>query len=531
MNKKFCPLTMLYAAIFLAAGILPFSCTTTPPPTPKDLAQEAIIPMPVSMEATGSSFRLTEKTDIYVQAGNPELERLGQYLAGMLNPATGLEIGVKTTDEAPASGHIYLALGANDGELGKEGYQLEITETAVNLMANEAAGIFYGIQTLRHLLPAAIEKQEKQESPWEIASGKIRDYPSYGHRGSMLDVSRHFFSVEEVKRYIDLISLYKMNVLHLHLSDDQGWRIEVKSWPKLAEIGGSTEVGGGEGGFYTQEQYKDIVQYAQDRYILIIPEIDMPGHTNAALASYGELNCDGQARKLYTGTEVGFSTFCTTKDTVYKFIDDVFRELAALTPGPYLHIGGDESHVTPMAEYIPFINRVQDIVAAHGKQVVGWDEIANADMKPGTVVQLWAGAENAKMGVEKGAKVIMSPASKAYIDMKYDSTTELGLAWAGYIEVDTGYIWDPAAMAAAEGVDKSVILGVEAPLWSETVTNIEEVEFMAFPRIPGIAEIGWTPAELRQWDEYKVRLGKQKARFEAMEINYYASPKVPWAAQ
>ena len=529
MTKHFCSLAIRYAAVLFTAGFLLVSCTNEPPPTPKDLAQEAIIPRPVSLGATGSSFRLTEKTKIYVQAIYPDLEQLGQELADMLNPATGLEISVKKTDKVPGAGHIYLALVGDEAGLGQEGYQLEITEKQLTLTANQSAGIFYGIQTLRQLLPASIELGEKQEGPWEIASGTIVDYPSYRHRGAMLDVARHFFSVEDVKRYIDLIALYKMNVLHLHLSDDQGWRIEIKSWPRLTEIGGSTKVGGGEGGFYTQEQYKDIVQYAADHYITIIPEIDMPGHTNAALASYAELNCDGQARKLYTGTEVGFSTFCTAKDTVYAFIDDVFRELAALTPGPYLHIGGDESHVTPMEDYIPFINRVQDIVAAHGKEVAGWDEIANAEMRPGTAVQLWAGTENAKMGVEKGAMLIMSPASKAYIDMKYDSTTELGLSWAGYIEVDTGYIWDPAAMAAAEGVDKNAILGVEAPLWTETVTNIKELEYMTFPRIPGIAEIGWTPPALRQWDEYKQRLGRQKARFEALGVNYYASPKVPWA--
>ena len=526
MNKDFCSLTALFAAVLLAAAMLPMSCNPALPPTPKDLAQDALLPRPVSLEATGSSFRLTEKTDIYVEAGNPEIERLGQYLAGLLNPATGLEIGVKTTEEAPPSGHIYLALNNNGPELGPEGYQLEITEKAVNLTANQPAGLFYGIQTLRQLLPAAIEQQEKQEGPWEIASGTIRDYPTYPYRGAMLDVARHFFAVEDVKRYIDLISLYKMNMLHLHLSDDQGWRIEIKSWPNLTAKGGSTEVGGGAGGYFTQEQYQDIVQYAQDRYMTIIPEIDMPGHTNAALASYAVLNCDDKARELYTGTEVGFSTLCTTKDTIYQFIDDVIRELAALTPGPYLHIGGDESHVTPMAEYIPFINRVQGIVAAHGKQVIGWDEIANATLEPNTVVQYWSKAENAQKGVAQGAKVLMSPASKAYVDMKYDSTTQLGLSWAGFIEIDTGYIWDPATLA--EGIGKENILGVEAPLWTETVTNIKELEYMTFPRIPGIAEIGWTPASLRDWEEYKVRLGKQKGRFEALGINYYVSPKVPW---
>ena len=221
--------------------------------------------------------------------------------------------------------------------------------------------------------------------------------------------------------------------MHLHLADDQGWRIEIKSWPNLTAHGGKTEVGGGDGGFYTQVQYADLIKYAQERFITIIPEIDMPGHTNAALASYPELNCNGKATELYSGVEVGFSTLCTKKEVTYKFIDDVVRELAEITPGPYIHIGGDESHSTPIVDYIPFVNRVQDIVIAHGKKVLGWDEIALTTLKPNTVVQYWAKAENAIKGVAQGAKVLMSPAKNAYLDMQYDSTSTYGLHWAAYI--------------------------------------------------------------------------------------------------
>jgi hexosaminidase len=319
-----------------------------------------------------------------------------------------------------------------------------------------------------------------------------------------------------------------MNVLHLHLSDDQGWRIEIKSWPNLATHGGSKEVGGGEGGYYTQEQYTDIVNYAAARHITIVPEIDMPGHTNAALASYAELNKNKKATELYTGTEVGFSTLDTRSELTYKFIDDVIRELAALTPGEYIHIGGDESHSTKKDDYIYFMNRVQDIVTAYGKKVLAWDEIALATVKPGTIAQVWASVENANLAVGQGAKVLMSPARKAYLDMQYHKDTTLGLHWAAYIEVDTAYIWDPATYIP--GIEQDDIVGVEAPLWSETVTNIDEVEFMVFPRLPGYAEIGWTPAELRNWDEYKLRLAAHGERFTAAGINYYASEKVPWPA-
>jgi len=317
-----------------------------------------------------------------------------------------------------------------------------------------------------------------------------------------------------------------MNVLHLGLSNDQGWRIEIKSWPNLALHGGSTQVGGGKGGYYTQEQYSDIVKYAKERYITIVPEIDMPGHTNAALASYAELNCNGKATELYTGTEVGFSTFCTGKEITYKFIDDVFRELSAITPGPYIHIGGDESHSTKIEDYIPFVNRVQEIVASHGKQVLGWDEIALAILKPNSVAQWWANVSNAQKAVSQGAKVLMSPAVKAYMDMQYDSTTPLGLHWAAYIEVDEAYKWDPAT--SVPGLGKESIIGIEGALWTETITNLDEIEYMVFPRLPGYAEIGWTPSSMRNWEEYKYRLAKQTEYFKAMDINYYPSKRVPW---
>jgi len=493
---------------------------------PTDLSKENMIPKPVSVVSEGGEFNLTDQTDIYVQGESAELKQIGQYLADKLNPSTGKGLEVKTTDKAPEQGNIYLSLSENDSELGDEGYQLKITDKLVSLTANKPAGLFHGIQTIRQILPAKVEMASAQKGSWKLATGTIRDYPVYGYRGAMLDVARHFFGVDDVKNYIDQLAYYKMNVLHLHLSDDQGWRIEIKSWPNLTAHGGKTEVGGGEGGFYTQEQYSDIVKYAQDRYINIIPEIDMPGHTNAALASYPELNENGKATELYTGTEVGFSTLATHKEVTYKFIDDVIRELAALTPGEYLHIGGDESHATKIEDYIPFMNRVQDMVIAHGKKVLAWDEIALATLKPNTVVQYWAKAENATKGVAQGAKVLMSPAKNAYLDMQYDSTSTYGLHWAAYIEVDKGYNWDPATLVPE--IKKENIIGIEAPLWSETVGARQEAEYLIFPRLLGYAEIGWTPAELRNWDNYKVRLANHGERMKAMNIAFFPSKLVPW---
>ena len=524
MMKFLVPIKMFIAGLMV---ILLGSCTPKEPAPKMDLSAVSLIPQPVSVAATGSSFALTAETGIYVNAEDEKATRVGLMLADQLRPATDFRLSVQPTKQTPEPGNIYLTLVENS-ELGDEGYKLEITEDLLTLSANQPAGLFYGIQTIRQLLPANIEASTQQEGPWYIASGTITDHPEYEYRGSMLDVARHFFSVDEVKRHIDLIAAYKINYLHLHLTDDQGWRIEIKSWPKLTEVGGSTEVGGGEGGFYTQEQYTDLVNYAAERFITVVPEIDMPGHTNAALVSYPELNCNPKMPKpeLYTGTEVGFSTFCTDKKQVYEFINDVLVELVALTPGPYIHIGGDESHVTAMEDYIPFIEQVQEFVVSKGKQVIGWDEITHAQLAPNTVAQFWDNAKNAQNGVKQGAKILMSPAKKTYLDMQYDSTTQWGLHWAAYIEVEDSYNWEPTTYA--EGISREDILGVEAPLWSETVTNIDEVEYMVFPRLPGIAEIAWSSAEVRDWETYKVRLGAMKSRFEAMGINYYASKQVPW---
>ena len=484
-----------------------------------------LIPKPVMVKKGEGLFSFNDSTAITVAPGNPDLLRIAGYISAALTPATGFTLKIDTVTRAANS--IALVL-VNDSSLAAEGYEMNIATNGIVLNAYKPAGIFYGVQTIKQLLPAAIGKSSVQEGPWQIAAGTIRDYPDYAMRGSMLDVARHFFGTDDVKRYIDFLAYYKMNTLHLHLSDDQGWRIEIKKWPRLTEYGSTTQVGGGKGGFYTQEQYKELVQYAADRFITVIPEIDMPGHTNAALASYPELNCNEKDKnpKLYTGTEVGFSTFCTKNEKVYQFIDDVLTELAAITPGPYLHIGGDESHATKKEDYIPFVNRVQGLVKKQGKQVIGWDEIALSTLQPHTIAQYWADSANSKNAVKQGAKIIMSPAIKAYMDMQYDSTTRLGLHWAAYIEVDKAYNWNPATLV--KGIERDDIIGVIAPLWTETIATMNDIEYMVFPRLPGYAEIAWSPAAGRSWDEYKLRLGNHAPQMKAMEIDYYPSKLVNW---
>jgi hexosaminidase len=477
----------------------------------------SLIPKPGSISAGPGEFTISSDRRIYIQKGNEEIGSIGRLLSEYLRQAGGVAVEIHDGETMDNPGTIDLHLNG-DAELGEEGYDLRITGESARLIAKCPAGLFYGIQTLRQLLPAA----PSQSIGLPVVT--IRDTPRFAWRGAMLDVSRHFFGVEDVKRYIDLISHYKMNRLHLHLSDDQGWRIEIKSWPRLAEVGGSTQVGGRSGGYYTQEQYREIVEYARSRYVTIVPEIDTPGHTNAALASYAELNESEEAPALYEDTKVGFSSLWVNSEVTYRFLDDVIRELAALTPTPYIHIGGDEARSTPEDSYKRFIKRMQEIVVSHGKTPIGWNEIGEAELLPGTIVQQWAGAGtlNAR---RQGAKVILSPANKIYLDMKYDPSTPLGLDWAGLVSVKTSYDWEPGSYM--EGLEERDILGLEAPLWTETVQTMKDIEYMTFPRLLGVAELGWSPKG-QTWDEYRHRLAAHGKRMEAMGINFFRSPDVEW---
>lgn len=476
----------------------------------------SLIPYPTSVVPSTGDFKISNAAEISIESSG-EVEALGNYLAEEIGSATGLKLRLTPASGNPKIGGIQLALDGDAG-LGKEGYELSISTKTIRLSANRPAGLFYGIQTLRQLLPA------HPSGTVSLPAVSIRDTPRFAWRGGMLDVARHFFGVEDIKRYIDLIAHYKLNRLHLHLTDDQGWRIEIQSWPKLTEIGGKTQVNGGGGGFYTQEQYKEIVDHARRHYIMIVPEIDTPGHTNAALASYPELNCSGEAPALYEGAQVGFSTLCIGKDITYQFLDDVIRELAALTPSPYIHIGGDEARSTPEEDYKRFIKRMQEIVMSHGKTTIGWGEIGEAELLPGTIAQQWVGAtyQDAK---RQGAKIILSPANKTYLDMKYDTSSPLGLDWAGSISVRDAYDWEPGNYM--DELEETDILGIEAPLWTETILTVKDIEYMAFPRIIGLAELAWSPKG-QCWEDYKHRLAAHGKRMEAMGIDFFRSPDVDW---
>ncbi|GEC08391.1 beta-N-acetylhexosaminidase [Streptomyces spinoverrucosus] len=518
----------LLASLLLVTAVGASLTAAAPAPT-TTTALDDVIPAPASVDPGGSPYRITECTRIRVD-NSLEARRIGGYLADVLRPSTGYRLPVTTHGD----GGIRLRLAK--GPYGDEGYRLDSRRTGVTITAARPAGLFHGVQTLRQLLPAAVERDSVQPGPWLVAGGSIKDTPRYGWRGAMLDVSRHFFTVGEVKRYIDQLALYKFNKLHLHLSDDQGWRIAIDSWPRLATYGGSTEVGGGPGGYYTKADYKEIVRYAASRHLEVVPEIDMPGHTNAALASYAELNCDGVAPPLYTGTAVGFSSLCVPKEVTYDFVDDVIRELAALTPGRYLHIGGDEAHSTSHEDYVKFMDRVQPIVARYGKTVIGWHQLTGASAAKGALAQYWgldgtspAEKEQVAAAARNGTGLILSPADRIYLDMKYNAQTPLGLSWAGYVEVQRSYDWDPGAYLP--GAPASAIRGVEAPLWTETIENSAHIEYMAFPRLPGVAELGWSPASTHDWADYRERLATQGPRWDALGIGYYRSPQVPWPSE
>ncbi|MGL1885386.1 MAG: beta-N-acetylhexosaminidase [Reichenbachiella sp.] len=490
-----------------------------------ELTSENIIPKPLITISSNSGFALDQYTVIYTSTETDEMKEAGNFLAARIESKTGLVMPVNIDTVTNVETIIYLNQSPNPDLNGAEAYQLNITQDSILLNANTSAGIFRGLQTLRQIIPETSNDTLASNPIWVIPTGNINDAPQFEYRGAMLDVARHFFEVSEVKKFIDLLAYYKYNVLHLHLTDDQGWRIEIKSWPKLTEIGGRTEVGKEPGGFYTQEQYTEIVDYAAAHHMMIVPEIDMPGHTNSASVAYPFLNGNGKTPKLYHGTRVGFSTFDTRKDTVYAFIDDVVREIAAITPGPYFHIGGDESHVTEKDDYIYFVNRVSKIVQKHNKTMIGWDEVATADLDSNAISQLWNSEKNVQAAVDKGMKIIMSPAPKAYLDMKYDSLSEYGLDWAGLIPTDTAYIWNPESHA---GVPFENILGIEAPLWSETISNSMELEYLAFPRAIGYAELGWSTQENRDWGNYKIRLANQKPYLDRMNVNYFPSPLIDW---
>ncbi|WP_341939953.1 family 20 glycosylhydrolase [Microbacterium sp. LWH10-1.2] len=437
-----------------------------------------------------------------------------------------------------------------DGTVAKpEGYSLTVGER-VEVVGADDAGLFYGIQTLLQLL------REDEDGSWGLLLATVADAPRFARRGVMLDVARHFFGVDDVKTFIDATSALKFNHLHLHLSDDQGWRIHIDSWPKLTELAATTSANGDPGGFYSKDDYREIVAHAASRHMIVIPEIDLPGHTHAIGVAYPELVeapvlNDGLisesarlgqplpvAGETYIGWGVGHSSVRIHEERTYDFVRDVVRELAEMTPGPYIHVGGDESLGTPQADFDLFAARATEIVVAAGKTPVAWHEMGSAaDIAEGTVGQYWGNttpqgthAEEAAQFVARGGALIMSASNVAYLDMKYTPEFPLGLDWAAIIDVRAAYEWEPTAVL---DVPATAILGVETPLWSETTRTISEVEQLVFPRAAAQAEIAWSPqtAPERTWDSFRARLGALAPLWKAEGVDFHPSPEIPWSAR
>jgi len=521
------PLYALLAIVLAGATAANGAVTTTTfagaPPAKETSATLArtVIPVPVYRIPGEGSYYLDKNSAVDARG---EAAPVGEYLVNLLRPMTGYTV--------PLAGHgSNIVLVVEDGH-PPGGYDLRVTPSGIWLAANDAAGLFLGVQTLRQLMPP----ETPSTHGYAISATTISDYPRYSYRGAMLDVARHFFPVSVVKRYIDNIASLKMNVLHLHLADDQGWRIAINGWPRLTEIGGATQVGGGAGGYYTQAQYQEIVAYAESRHVTIVPEIDMPGHTNAALASYAELNCNGVARRPYYGTSVGFSSLCVDKAVTWKFVTDVITQLAELTPGPWIHIGGDESTATSKADYVAFINRATALVAETGKTVIGWHDIGAAPNLPdGTIGQYWdftpprtSSPKQTRDLLKRGGQLIMSPANVAYLDQKYDLSERIGTQWAqAPLTLKESYSWDPVEIFPEREAD--IILGVEAPLWTETIRTQADIDYMAFPRIISIAEIGWMHQDQRDFVDFMGRLPTFGVYLDSWGIQFNRVPGISWS--
>jgi hexosaminidase len=525
----------------------------------------SIIPAPVSVIKGEGHFVLPENITIQSPAGT-ELRQSVAFLRERLSVPTGSFVSDVTTSTTAAT--IKLVLNdKSDPKLGTEGYTLSVTTNSINIRANKPAGIFYGIQSLLQLFPHEIESKEEVENiEWTAPCVEIVDYPRVGWRGLMFDVARHFFTKAEVKQYIDAMVRYKYNLLHLHLTDDEGWRIEIKGLPKLTEVGAWSVKKVGEfgnfvppapdeprnyGGFYTQEDIKELVQYARERFVDILPEIDVPGHSLAAIASYPELSCTPGAAnyRVRSGERIMDwsrgappialidNTLCPANEKVYTFLDTVITQIAALFPFEYIHMGGDEAPINfwEKNESIKalmkkeglknmhevqgyFEKRVQGIVESKGKKFMAWDEVLNGNLNPSAAIMSWRGMQYGIQAAKKRHEVVMSPTAYAYLDyMQADPITEPKVYAS--LRLSKSYEFDPIPA----GVDPRYIKGGQANLWTEQIYNIRQAEYMTWPRGFAIAESLWSLPEKKDWTNFFSRVEQHFVRLDMAETKYAPS--------
>jgi hexosaminidase len=524
----------------------------------------AIIPEPVSTVINKGQFVLPKHVTIYASTG-ASVKSVTDYLENKLATSTGVLVTVNSSSSAPATIKLLL-YKKPDAALGKEGYHLSVSAKGVIIKANEPAGLFYGLQTLVQLFPKEIESPEVvHKVSWTIPYVDIEDYPRFAWRGLMLDVARHFFTKEEVKQYIDQMVRYKFNLLHMHLTDDEGWRVEIKSLPRLTTVGAYNVKKIGEfgnftppaadeprtyGGFYTQNDIRELVKYAKDRFVNIMPEIDVPGHSLAAVVSYPELSCTPGAENYKTRSGehmMNFgkggikalvdNTLNPSSEKTYAFLDKVLTEVAQLFPFGYVHMGGDEcaknfwaqsdsvkalmqkeglKNMEEVQSY--FEKRLEKIVESKGKKFMGWDEIIEGGLGPNAAVMSWRGIQGGITAAKLGHEVVMSPTTFAYLDyMQSDEVMEPHVYET--LRLNTTYEFEPVP----EGVDAKLILGGQGNLWTEQVFNIRQVEYMTWPRGMAIAESVWSPRGKKDWNTFYPRVEKQFGRLDEAEIKYAPS--------
>lgn len=550
--------------IFILSCLFAVSCSNEYRTAENSAQDYYIIPQPLSKEISTGKFLINAKT---IVSGDISLEKEGQFLAGILSAAAGQSIAFSSEVN---KGDIILKL--NPEIENEEGYELDVKYNQIIITGRTSTGVFYGIQTLRQLIPITAKKDVTLKE-LTIPAVTIKDHPRYQYRGMHLDVARHFFSVDFVKKYIDLIAMHKMNTFHWHLTEDQGWRIEIKKYPKLTEIGAwrnGTIIGhhpgtGNDekeyGGFYTQEEIKDVVKYATERHITVIPEIELPGHSGAAIAAYPFLSCfPEEPTKIFNdmgskkGKEIQANgtpkivvetwgvmddVFCAGKEETFNFLEDVLAEVMPLFPSQYIHIGGDESpkgnwerctqcqkrmeslnlkNEHELQSY--FINRIEKYVNANGKKIIGWDEILEGGLAPNATVMSWRGTKGGIEAARQHHDVIMTPEHTVYFDyyQNKDKKNE-PLAIGGLTTVEGVYNFEPTPTELTLEEQKYII-GAQANVWSEYMETTDYVEYMILPRMTALSEVVWSSKESRNWQDFSKRLKHFSKRYDAMSLNY-----------
>ena len=533
-------------ATICAGAILGFmaSCDSAPGEMKAYNQGINIIPTPVSLTQGNGFFKLNKSTKIY--ASTPEAKTVAEFFAAKMNTATGFQIA--TTDKQ-ASDAISLVIDANI-DVNDEGYTMDVTTDGVNIKAKTPQGLFYGMQSFLQLLPAEIESASKINGiAWTAPAVSIKDEPRFGYRGIMLDPCRHFIPVENIKKQLDVLSLFKINRMHWHLTDDQGWRIEIKKYPKLTEISSKRIDGEGTeyGGFYTQEQIKEIVKYAQDRFITIVPEIELPGHEMAAIAAYPELSCKGEQGVPRVIWGVEDIVMCAGKEEPFKFMEDVITEVAALFPGEYFHIGGDEcpktswekcplcqarirkeglkadkNHTAEEKLQSYFVQRMEKVVNKLGKKMIGWDEILEGGLAPSATVMSWRGEKGGIAAASMNHDVIMTPGSEGmYLDHFQGDPKINPVSIGGFTTIEKVYKYNPLPDTLAQIGKGNFIKGVQCNIWSEYMYNTDLMEYRIYPRILALSEIAWSPLARKDYKDFERRLDNAQVRLDGHNINYY----------